>query len=200
MKTRNFQSPLLAAGIVAALTLAVGIAPAQDSTKAQNPGMSQAAPKLSDVVSQVIQLSKANVGEGTIITFIQNSGNNHTLDAAQIIYLNQQGVSPDVVNAMIKQFNWPGNGTPVANPPVFQASYASYTIAQSPKAAANSPNLQTNYVMIPPATTPVQIAPAYYYPYPPPYYPYYYGYGWPPVSLSFGFGWRGGGWHGGYHH
>ena len=90
MKTRNSQSPFLAVGLAAALTLAVGSALAQDSNSAQNPGTSQAAPELSSVVSQVIQLSRANIGEDTIITFVQNSGNSYSLDAAQIIYLNSR--------------------------------------------------------------------------------------------------------------
>ncbi len=199
MKTRNFQSPFLAVGIAAALTLAVGSVPAQDSTSAQNPGTSQAVPKLSSVVSQVIQLSKANIGEDTIITFVQNSGNSYSLDAAQIIYLKQQGVSANIINAMIKHFNWPGASTPVATLPNSPASYRSYTIAQSPKGASISPNSQTNYITTQPAITTVQTAPTYYYyPYYPYYYPYY-GYVWPPVGLSFGFGWRGGGFHGGFH-
>ena len=220
MKTRNSQSPFLAVGLAAALTLAVGSALAQDSNSAQNPGTSQAAPELSSVASQVIQLSRANIGEDTIITFVQNSGNGYSLDAAQIIYLKQQGVSANVINAMIKQFNRPVGSTPVvtppnsqvsyrqvtpqseatlvATPPNSQVSYRSYTIAQSPKGAATSPNSQTNCIMMQPVVTTVQTAPTYYYyPYYPYYYPYY-GYVWPPVALSFGFGWGGGGFHGGF--
>jgi len=197
MKTRNIQSPFLAAGLAIALPLAAESALAQDFNSVQNPGTSQAAPELSSVVSQVIQLSRANIGEDTIITFVQNSGNGYSLDAAQIIYLKQQGVSANVINAMIKQFNRPGGSTPVASPPNSQVSYRTYTIAQSPKGAATSPNSQTNYIMTQPVITTVQTAPTYYY-YPYPYYYPYYGYAWPPVALSFGFGW-GGGFHGGFH-
>ena len=203
MKTRIFKSPFLAVGLAAALTLGVGSAPAQDSAKNENPAASQAAPQLSFVVSQVVQLSKANIGEDTIITFVQNSGNNYSLDAAQIIYLKQQGVSANVINAMIKQFNSPGAGTPVVAQSSSQASYAT---TEPP-----TTTVQTAPAYVPDSTVYVPNTQAYnyygyYYPYYP-YYPYYYGYygyGWPAVSFSFGWGghWGGGyygGGHGGYY-
>jgi len=194
MKTSTFQRPVLAVGIAAALTLAAGSLPAQDATGAQSTIASQAAPQLSPVAGQVLQLFKANVGEATIVAFVENSQGDCALDAAQIIYLKQQGVSDNVINAMIKHGNRPG-----ANPPVVtKAVTRTYSIARSPKGAsqatAESP---TNCTVTTTAT--VAPAPVYYYPYP--YYPYYYpyyDYWWPPVGISFGWGGRwGGGWHGG---
>ena len=198
MKTRIFQRPFLAVGIAAALTLAAGRLPAQDVTGGQNTVASQTAPQLSSVAAQVLQLSKANVGEGTMIAFVQNSQGDCALDAAQIIYLKQQGVSENVINAMIKRGNRPGANPPVAT----KAMTWTYTIARSPKGASEvTSESPTNYTVT--ATTPVQPAPVYYYAYPSyPYYYYpYYGYWWPPVSFSFGWGGHwGGGWHGGFHH
>jgi hypothetical protein len=197
MKTSIFQRPILAVGIATALILAAGTLPAQNTTGGQNTVASQTVPQLSSVAAQVLQLSKANVGEATIIAFVQNSQGDCALDAAQIIYLKQQGVSENVINAMIKRGN-----RPVANPPVATKTVTrTYTIARSPKGASEATSESpTNCTVTTIAT--VQPAPVYYYPYP--YYPYYYypyyGYWWPPVSFSFGWGGRwGGGWHGGFH-
>ena len=142
-------------------------------------------PALSYGVPQIIQLAQAKVSDDTIINYIHNSGNTYGLDAAQIIYLRQQGVSDNVINAMINQ----------------------------PKVAGSQPAPQADVtnVYAQPTTTLVQAAPApssvyvipdtqtyyydnYYYARPR-YYGYYsypcYG---PSVRLNFGFG---GGWHGG---
>lgn len=189
MKTKTVQCALLAVGLVAALTFEAGSIQAQDSNKSENLGTSQTAPQLSSVVAQVVQLSKANVGEETIISFVNNSENNDNLDATQIIYLKQQGVSDNVVNSLIKRQS---ARTPAASVAPALATYTNiYTVAQSPKAAASSPNTQTNYAVMQPVTAIYETAPPYYYP----YYYYPYGYYWPPVALSFRFG---GGWHGGH--
>jgi len=197
MKTSIFQRPFLAVGIAAALTLAAVNLQAQDATGGQNAVASQTVPQLSAVTAQVLQLSKANIGEGTIISFVQNSQGDCALDAAQIIYLKQQGVAENVINAMIKQGNRPAASPPVATKTVTRT----YTIARSPKGASEAASESlTNYAVT--TVTTVQPAPVYYYPYPAyPYYYPYYGYWWPPVAISFGWGGRwGGGWHGGFHH
>jgi hypothetical protein len=193
MKTSTFQRPILAVGIAAALTLAAGSLLAQDATGAQNTVASQAAPQLSSVAGQVLQLSNANVGEATIIAFVENSQGDCALDAAQIVYLKQRGVSDNVLNAMIKHGNRPGAKLPVATETVTRT----YSIARSPKGASQATSESpTNCTVATTAT--VAPAPFYYYPYS--YYPYY-GYWWPPVAISFGWGGRwGGGWHGGFHH
>jgi len=177
---------------VAGLALLAGVVSAQNT-----PGV--AAPSLAYGVPQVLQLSQAKVGDDTIIAYVRNSGNSYGLNADQIIYLRQQGVSDNVINVMLTQ----------------------------PKAAAAQPAPQpdTTTVYAQPTTTVVQSAPAstvyvipdtqtYYYntyyarPY---YYDYYsYPYCYPSVSLNFGFGggYRGGyyyhggggGYHGGGHH
>jgi hypothetical protein len=74
-----------------------------------------AAPPLAYGVSEIIQLSQAQVGDPTIVTFIKNSGNSYGLDAAQVIYLQQQGVSTSVINAMLSQ-PAPGSQSPVMEP------------------------------------------------------------------------------------
>ena len=62
------------------------------------------APHLSVGELKVLQLVQAKVGEGTIIAYINNSWNNYyALNAEQIIYLHQQGVSDAILTAMLNQ-------------------------------------------------------------------------------------------------
>ncbi|MGA8181073.1 MAG: hypothetical protein WB792_13510 [Desulfobacterales bacterium] len=48
---------------------------------------------LSYGMPQVLQLAHAKISDSTIIAYIQNSGTVYNLDASQIVYLKQQGVS-----------------------------------------------------------------------------------------------------------
>jgi hypothetical protein len=191
MKTQNFKKSFLAAA-VAGLVLSGMTVAAQDSSNATaSQTAPQAAPvQLSYGVSQIVQLAQAKVSDSTILTFIQNSGNSYGLDANQIIYLRQNGVSDAVVSAMLNQ---PKN--------VAASQPASQPSAQTVTAATPA---VTTYVQSPPSSS-VYVIPdtqTYYYDsYYQPYYPYYgpyYGWGYPAVSLSFGVGGRwGGGYHGG---
>ena len=137
-------------------------------------------------------MAQAKVNDDTLIAYIKNSGNSYSLNADQIIYLRQQGVSDAVVTTMLNQ---PKVGLVAPSAPAnAQASAATSTVAA------------TTVVTEPaPAVTYVQTVPTTYYYYPyysyaPAYYPYYRGYGcYPSVSFSFGWGGHwGGGWHGGY--
>jgi hypothetical protein len=191
MKTSNFQKTILAVAVGLALS-AMTVA-AQDSSAASQPASVQ----LSYGASQIVLLAHAKVSDDTIIAYIHNSGNSYVLDADQIIYLRQQGISDAVVNVMLNQ---PKN-TPVATaPPAPQQNNSSYASSAQTATAVAQPT--TTYVQSTPPST-VYVIPdtqTYYYDssyYQPYYYPYY---AWPyaPVSLSFGFGGRfGGGFHGG---
>jgi hypothetical protein len=139
---------------------------------AQPAPASQAAPQLSYGVSEVLQLATANVGEDVIVNYIHNSANGYSLDANQIVYLKQQGISDRIINAMLTQ-------------------------PKSPVAASTS----TSTAVIPTATvaptvTYVQTVPTTYYYDQPYYYPDSAWY--PPVTLSFGWGFGGRGWGGGH--
>jgi len=179
---------------VAGLALLAGVVSAQNT-----PGV--AAPSLAYGVPQVLQLSQAKVGDDTIIAYVRNSGNSYGLDADQILYLRQQGVSDNVITAMLSQPK-PAPVAPVAILPDNTTTTAYVTPAPT-------------YVQTVPASS-VYVIPdtrAYYYNN---YYarPYYYPWFYPGVSLSFGFGrgyyggyhrdyyggYHGGGFHGGWHH
>ena len=201
MKHRSFQKLLLA---ITAFTVSVSFAPnllAQHNsagTGSSNvvPAASvrQTVPKLSYGVSQILQLTRAKIGENTIIAYIRNSGTVYRLDASQIVYLKQQGVSEAVIAAMINQH-----------------STASAAAVQNtaPPANTNADSDQTDTVVGQPSTAYVQTVPSstvyvvpdtqsYYY-YSPYYYPYYGYYGWPFPEILFSFGYWGGD-HGGYHY
>jgi hypothetical protein len=211
MKTSNFQK-LMATAILALLFLAENAVAQDSTTPIVAPSASvQTAPPLSYGVSQIVQLAQAKVGDSTIIAYIQNSGNNYGLNANQIIYLRQQGVSDGVINVMLNQ----RNNSPVA---------AAQTATISPQQNSSDISAQTSTAVAQPTVTYVQTVPsssvyvvpdtqtynydAYYYQ---PYYYPYYAWPYPAVSLSFGFGGRwgggyyhgggfhGGGWHGGGH-
>jgi hypothetical protein len=190
MKTKFFTRPLLAA--VAGLILLAGNVPAQNSPTA--------APTLSYGVPQILQLAQAKVGDDTIIAYIRNSGNSYGLDANQIIYLRQQGISDNVITAMLDQRKGASApAQPATQPDSSATAQASTTYAQPAATYAQTAPSSSVYVM--PDTQTYYYNAYYAQPYYYPYYPYYYAWPYPAVSLSFGFG-RGfyGGFHGGGFH
>ena len=206
MKTRNHQSSLLGAAVLAALVFASANATAQESTTAAEQSMvaSQPAPQLSYGVPQILQLVQAKVSDSIIVSYIQNSGTIYSLRADEIVYLKQQGVSDPVLNAMLAQRGRLTGSTEPAT------TTASSTIA-SAQTYTPAPQPAVTYVQSTPAYVPsstVYIIPdtqtyeydAWYYSHRP-YYGYYGYYGsYPAVSLSFGFGNRWGGYYGGGYH
>jgi hypothetical protein len=190
MKTSNFQKLFL-------VIVAVGLALSTMTVAAQN-SPATAAPPLSYGVPQILQLAQAKVGDDTIIAYIRNSGNSYGLDANQIIYLRQQGVSDNVLTVMLTQPRPASAPAPTTPPP--DNSYQ----AQAPASYAPAPT--TTYVQSAPPST------VYVVPNSQPYYnnnyyysqPYYYPYSYfPSVALSFAFGgssyYHGGYYYGGYH-
>jgi uncharacterized membrane protein YgcG len=177
MKTRNSKNSLLTiAAMVVLPFLALTVS-------------AQTAPQLSYGVPQVLQLSQAKVSDSTIIAYIQNSGNSYGLDANQIIYLRQQGVSDAVINTMLTQPKNAAANVQAAPPPADQPSTA---VVQPTVTYVQSAPASSVYVV--PDTQTYYYDSAYYQPY---YYPYY---GYPAVSLSFGFGGGWGGYYGGGYH
>ena len=200
MKTRTASGLFLALSITAVLALAARNVAAQDTTTSA----AQTAPvQLSYGVSQIIQLSQANVSEGTIVNYIQNSGSSYGLDANQIVYLKQQGVSDNVINTMLNQ------PRPVASDATAANDFAASSV---PAAAVVA---QTAVTYVPAQTSTVYVIPDtqtynyYGYGYRP-YYgvayhaycsPIYYGGGYRGASsvISFGGGYSRGGYRSGYH-
>jgi len=188
MKTRNFKK-MLAAMVVVGLAFGVFSTLAQDSsaTTAAQPGaVNMSVPQLSYGVPQILQLAQAKVGDDTIIAYIKNSGNSYGLNADQIIYLRQQGVSDAIITTMLNQ---PKPAAVAVTPTLQEQQPVASTVNSAPVSTAT----------VAPTVTYVQTVPATTYYYQPYYYP---SYAWfPPVSLSFawGSGWHGGGYYGGWH-
>ena len=96
MKMFNYKKTFLALMAAAGLALpTVGVA--MDNLPATN------SPALSYGVPQILQLAQAKVTDDTIVAYIHNSGNSYGLNADQIIYLKQQGISENVIIAMLNQ-------------------------------------------------------------------------------------------------
>ena len=167
-------------------------------------------------VSEILKLSRAGIGQETIVTYIASSGRTYNLSAAEIVHLKEQGVTDAVLTAMLQQSQKPVKSG-VAPAPAAQVAPVT-TTPNSPEAEASSP--QYAPAAAAPATT-AYVVPgtaAYAYPYSYSSYPYYYpyyGYSYPAVSFSFGFGgyygypyghyggwygYHGGGYHGGGYH
>jgi uncharacterized membrane protein YgcG len=189
MKTRNFKIPLITLATVASFVLLAGDTVAQDATVASQPtAASQSVPRLAYSTAQIQTMLQAKVGESTILAYIQNSSMTFPLDAAQIIYLKQQGASNAILDAMLNHQSVVSAPAPQASTATAQTSTA--VVAQDSTAVAQP---TVTYVQSA-APSPVYVAPSpYYYPYYG-YYPYY-----SPVTVSLGFGYYGGGYYGGWH-
>jgi hypothetical protein len=159
--------------------------------------------QLSYGVPQILQLSQAKIGDGTIVAYIQNSGTIYSLNASEIVYLKQQGVSDAVITTMLNQRQRVTHAAAQTAPPVpapvmtSQPGSAGTSTAVAQPAGTYVPTAPPSTVYVIPDTQTYQ----YYNNYYPAcgYYPYYGGWYYPPVTFSFGFGgYRGGYYHGGW--
>jgi hypothetical protein len=204
MKTFDFQKTFLAVITVAGLMLSTMTVAAQDSP-------ASTAPPLAYGVPQILQLAQAKVPDDTIIAYIHSSGNSYGLNADQIIYLRQQGISDNVLNVMLTQPKpapvpataAPANPYPAQTPVVYPSPAPTYDQPVSSPSVYVMPNNQIYYYS---SYYPFYY-PNYYYPH---YYPYYrhplarnypFARHYQSASLSFryGGGFHGGSYWGGFH-
>jgi uncharacterized membrane protein YgcG len=192
MKSRFIRWPALllaGSGLIIAFTSRVAAQETPTATAVNGAANANANPapavKLSYGVPEVLKLVKAKISDGTVVSFIQNSGTVYSLSAAEIVYLHGQGVSDRVLSAMLDAHR---NVT------------ASTAATQATAAPAQAP---ATYAEAPPAYTPavstyvIPYSPPAYYDYSWPYYDYWW-YPYPAFSFSFGLGgFRGGGFHDG---
>jgi uncharacterized membrane protein YgcG len=200
MKTFDFQKAFLAAITVAGLALSTMPLAAQDSP-------ANTASPLAYGVPQILQLAQAKVPDDTIIAYIHSSGNSYGLNADQIIYLRQQGISDNVLNVMLTQPKpasfplpataAPANPYPVQTPVVYQQPAPTYDQPVSSPSVYVMPNNQIYYYS---SYYPFYY-PNYYYPYYYPYYRYPYArhYSSASVSFRYGGGFHGSSYGGGFH-
>ena len=88
---------------IAPVLLAQNSTPAPASAEAAAPASaSETRPvQLSSGVPEILKLGRAHVGDEVIIAFIRNSGRTYHLSASEILYLREQGVSDQVLTAML---------------------------------------------------------------------------------------------------
>lgn len=187
MKTPSFPPAVL---VMATLVLCTSFAPAvtaQESAPANpaDPAITTSTPRvaLSPGVEDILKLSRAKIGEGVIIAFIQNSDRHYNLSADEIIYLRQAGVTDRVVAAMLDP-QAPIPPEPLSPPPT---SSSETTFASAPQYV--TPQDSTLFVEPAPAST-VYLAttPTYYSFYDPwPYWSWWYPY--PYFSVGWYWGW-----------
>ena len=106
-----------------AVLLAQDSAPTPASAEAAAPtSASETRPvQLSPGVPEILKLVSAHVSDGAITAFISNSGRTYHLSVSEILYLREQGMSDQVLTAMVTAGQ---NVTAVATPPRSCASEA----------------------------------------------------------------------------
>src|SRR5580698_2672630 len=112
MKNRNFmvgknirRIALTCAVLAGVCGGATGLARAQDVSTTISPGL-----------QQVVNLSKAGMSDDFIQTYITNSGRTYALSVNDIIYLHQQGVSDNVIKALMQPPSTANLNSAPANP------------------------------------------------------------------------------------
>ena len=171
--------------------------------------------QLSSGVPEILKLGRAHVGDEVIIAFIMNSGRIYHLSASEILYLREQGVSDQVLTAMLSAGqNVAATSAQAAPQPVAQPALQPAPTGPTAVWANSSPQPAPAATQFAPAyveaAAPVYAQPSPVYAYPAPYYGYYdswpYYWGYPSVSFGFAFGrgyyggYHGGGYHGGGYH
>ena len=183
--------------ILAVVSFAAGLALSPLAVAAQD-SSAGTAPPLAYGVPQILKLAQAKVTDDVIIAYIHNSGGSYGLDADQIIYLRQQGISDKVLTTMLAQPR-PASGAVSTAPSPANSYVTQAPVAYAPPAPADYQAAPSSSVYVIPNN---QI---YYSTWYPSCYPYYF---YPYVSFSYGCGggyyggcyYRGGYCGGGYYH
>jgi hypothetical protein len=210
MKMFNFKKIYLAIIAAAALALPTMCVAGDNFPAATSPPLAYGVP-------QILQLAQAKVSDDVIITYIHSSGNSYGLDADQIIYLKQQGISESIIIAMLNQPRpvstpassttsapQPANSYPAPAPAAYVQPATAYIQTASSPTVYVMPNSQPYYYTSTYSTysTYQPYFYASYYPYY--YHPYYARYCARPFStasfsVGFGGGFHGVGFAGGFH-
>jgi len=216
-------APLLlsAAEVSATVSAPVPVAPAPESNPvAVSPPVSasvnvtDSAAPLPYGVADIVKLTRAQVSEDVILSYVQNSKSAFSVTPDDIVRLRNEGVSDRVINSMLDHHTKVMNSLPPQGVPASTSVYADNNVnagtantqpQQPPVEAPLAPSGGSSSYTIPyPAATAAYYG--YYSPYPYYGYPYYGYYGGPVISFGFGYGhggyYRGhygGGYHGGYH-
>ena len=145
MKKRQFETTRA--------VLAVSSALLTWQTSGQNSPDANGAPQLPYAAAQVLQLEQAKISDGTIIAYIKNSRNSCSLEAGQILYLRQQGISDAVLKAMLSQPKaavGPAN-VPVPSAPAPQNATPAPVAPATPATAPPAVSVQPSVTLVQPS-------------------------------------------------
>lgn len=145
--------------------------------------------KLPYGVADVLKLSKAQVNEDIIVTYVQNSGTAYNLGANEIIFMREQGVSDRVINTMLDQRKRMLEAMAQTQAhPVQQPGYPqnAQPAPAYPEQAPVTDSGSSVHVIPYPAASYAYYNSSPYYSYPYYGYPYYSGYYGPTFSVGFG--------------
>src|ERR1035441_10518505 len=223
MKSRIFCKPRMALAVIVLCSQTAPVLLAQNSSPA--PASAEAAApasvsetrtvQLSSGVPDILKLGHAHLSDDAITAFISNSGRTYHLSVSEILYLREQGVSDQVLTAMLSAGqNVAATSAQAAPQPVAQPALQPAPTGPTAVWANSSPQPAPAATQFAPAyveaAAPVYAQPSPVYAYPAPYYGYYdswpYYWGYPSLSFGFGFGrgyyggYHGGGFHGGGYH
>jgi hypothetical protein len=150
--------------------LGAGSASTAQTVSTAQPGVSTAVaqdttPALSYGVADVVNLTRAQVSESIILTYVQNSGTTYSLGPKEITYLKGQGVSDTVVAAMLSKHSSSGDTVAQTQTQPFYAPQ--FPVADVPPPvdysyAAPAPVFNPN-----PMPAPEPVSTLYIIPYPP---------------------------------
>src|SRR5215469_1987137 len=120
MKQRSWNK-MAVAGLA---SFGLFLAPAVYTARAEAPGTNAAPTKiiapapvnLPAVPAEVLRMSQAGMGDDVITSYIQKSDNPYTLDADQIIYLHDLGISSEVLNTLVNHVGPAANNAPPGAP------------------------------------------------------------------------------------
>ena len=169
---------ILQSVLITPLAVALSLLPAfgQDTPATSTTGASSTSTattaepvKLPYGVEDVLKMSRAQVSDDVIATYIQNTGTIYSMGPNDIVYLKDQGVSDRIINTMLDQRR-------IANEVAAQAQQQQAAV-QTPAPAENSGPVTTPAYSDSQAAAPTVTQPAasslYVIPYPTPAYPYY---------------------------
>ncbi len=97
---------------------------------------------LSPDLQNIVKLSQAHMGDDVILNYIKNSGKAYSLSADDMLYLNSQGVSQPVVNALLQSNGGaPAPGPAPTSPPTLAPAPTPAPAYVPPPVAAPPPGL-----------------------------------------------------------
>src|SRR5579862_2069091 len=85
-RIRIWAAPVVALAMLAAASLSYAQAPA---------------PNVSQDLQEIVRFTQAHMSDDVIVAFIKNSNKTYALSADDMLYLNSQGVSQPVLNALL---------------------------------------------------------------------------------------------------